>query len=35
MVLNKKNPPLDAFEVLDQFRKINLIDTANYLHVLF
>ncbi len=34
MVLHKKNPPLDAFDVLDQFRKINLNDTANYLHAL-
>jgi len=34
MVLYKKNPPLDTFEVLDKFRKINLIDTANYLHAL-
>lgn len=34
MVLNKKHPPLDAFEVLDQFRKINLNDTASYLHAL-
>jgi len=34
MVLNKKNPPLDAFEVLDQIIKINLKDTANYLQAL-
>ena len=34
MILYKKNPPLDAFEVLDQFRKINLKDTANYIHAL-
>lgn len=32
MVLNKKNPPLNEYEVLDQFRKIGLNDTANYLH---
>jgi predicted nucleic acid-binding protein len=34
MVLNKKNPPLDEYEVLDQLRKIGLNDTANYLHAL-
>lgn len=34
MVLNKKNPPLDEYEVLNQLRKINLHDTANYLHAL-
>lgn len=32
MVLNKKNPKFDAFEVLDQLRKAGLKDTANYLH---
>lgn len=32
MVLNKKNPPLDEYEVLNQFRKVGLTDTANYLH---
>jgi predicted nucleic acid-binding protein len=34
MVLNKKNPPLDEYEVLTQLRKIDLTDTANYLHTL-
>lgn len=34
MVLYKKNPPLDEYEVLKQLRKINLTDTANYLHAL-
>ncbi len=32
MVLNKKNPKLDEFEVLDQLRNAGLKDTANYLH---
>jgi hypothetical protein len=34
MVLNKKNPRLDEFEVLHQLRNADLIDTANYLHAL-
>lgn len=34
MVLNKKNPKLDEFEVLNQLRKAGLKDTANYLHAL-
>ena len=34
LVLNKKNPPYDEFEVLDIFRKNGLKDTANYLHSL-
>lgn len=34
LVLNKKNPPLDEYDVLNQLRKINLHDTANYLHAL-
>ncbi len=34
MVSNKKNPPLDEYEVLAQLRKINLHDTANYLQAL-
>lgn len=32
MVLNKKNPKMDEFEVLNQLRNAGLIDTANYLH---
>lgn len=34
LVLNKKNPPLDEYQVLDIFRKNGLIDTANYIHTL-
>ena len=34
MVLNKRNPQLDEFEVLNQLRKAGLNDTANYLHAL-
>lgn len=34
MVLNKKNPKLDEFEVLNQLRNAGLKDTANYLHAL-
>lgn len=34
MVLNKRNPPVDEFEVLEQLRKNGLKDTANYLHAL-
>jgi hypothetical protein len=34
MVLNKKSPKLDEFEVLIQLRRAGLTDTANYLHAL-
>ena len=34
MVMNKKNPDLDEYEVLDSLRKNGLYDTANYLHSL-
>lgn len=34
MVLNRKNPELNEYEVLDQLRKNGLNDTANYLHAL-
>lgn len=34
MVLNKKNPELDEFQVLEQLRKAGLFETANYLHAL-
>lgn len=34
MVINKKNPDLDEFQVLDMLRKNGLINTANYLHAL-
>lgn len=32
MVLNKKNPKMDDFDVLNQLRKAGLKDTADYLH---
>ena len=34
MVLNRTNPKVDEFSVLERFRKNHLIDTANYLHAL-
>lgn len=34
LVLQKKNPPLDKYEVLDILRKNSLKDTADYLHAL-
>lgn len=34
LVINKTNPKLDEFEVLDRLRKSGLIDSANYLHAL-
>ena len=34
LVLNKKNPPYDEFEVLDILRRNGLKDTADYLHAL-
>lgn len=34
MVLNRKNPNMDEFEVLESFRKVGLFDTANYIHAL-
>ncbi|MFC6102772.1 PIN domain-containing protein [Olivibacter domesticus] len=34
MVLHKKNPKLDEYQVLDQLRKCGLKDTADYLHSL-
>lgn len=34
MVLHKKNPKLDEFEVLNQLRRSGLRDTADYLHTL-
>lgn len=34
MVLNKRNPDMDEFTVLESLRKVNLKDTANYLHAL-
>lgn len=34
LVLNRRNPDLDQYEVLDNLRKNGLIDSANYLHSL-
>ena len=34
LVLNKNNPPLDQYEILNIYRRNGLIDTANYLHAL-
>lgn len=34
MVLNRTNPNLDEFEILERLRKNGLIDSANYLHAL-
>ena len=34
MVLNRKNPTMDEFEVLESLRKVELFDTANYIHAL-
>jgi predicted nucleic acid-binding protein len=34
MVLNKKNPRMDEFDVLNQLRNAGLKDTADYLHSL-
>ena len=34
LVMNRQNPNLDEFEVLDRFRKFGLKDSANYLHSL-
>ena len=34
LVINRRNPEMDEFQVLDTMRKHGLIDTANYLHSL-
>ena len=34
LVLNRTNPNLDEFEILDRLRRNGLVDTANYLHAL-
>ena len=34
LVMNKKNPPLDDFQILDIFRKNGLKNTADYIHAL-
>lgn len=33
MVLYKRDPPMDEFDVLDSLRKVGLKDTADYLHL--
>jgi len=34
LVMNKRNPPLDDYQILDIFRKNGLINTADYIHAL-
>lgn len=34
LVLNKKNPDMDEYQVLESFRINGLVETANYLHAL-
>ena len=34
LVMNRRNPDLDEFQVLDSFRRNGLTNTANYLHAL-
>jgi hypothetical protein len=34
LVLNRTNPEIDEFEILDRFRNNGLEDPANYLHAL-
>jgi len=34
MVLNRKNPAMDEYQVLESLRKNGLTDTASYLHAL-
>ena len=34
MVVNKRNPPLDEYEVLNQLRNIGLKNAADYLHAM-
>lgn len=34
MVLNKKNPEMDEFKILEGLRKVGLNNTADYLHLL-
>ncbi|MDD2983790.1 MAG: hypothetical protein PHQ74_10420 [Crocinitomicaceae bacterium] len=34
LVLNRRNPDLDEYEVLDNLRKNGLVNSANYLHSL-
>ncbi|EAY28889.1 conserved hypothetical protein [Microscilla marina ATCC 23134] len=32
LVSGKRNPPMDAYQVLDNFRKVGLTQSADYLH---
>jgi hypothetical protein len=34
LVMNRNNPDLDEFQVLDRLRNNGLTETANYLHAL-
>jgi hypothetical protein len=34
LVMNRTNPDLDEFQILDRFRKLGLVDSANYIHSL-
>jgi len=34
LVLNRTNPDLDEYQILDRLRKIGLVDSANYIHSL-
>ncbi len=34
LVANRRSPELDAYQVLDQFRRVGLKNTADYLHTL-
>ena len=34
LVLNRTNPDLDEYQILDRFRRIGLKDSANYIHSL-
>jgi predicted nucleic acid-binding protein len=34
LVFHRTNPDLDEFQILDRFRKIGLMDSANYIHSL-
>jgi len=34
LVMNKRNPPLDDYQILDIFRKNGLKNTADYIHAL-
>jgi hypothetical protein len=34
LVLNRTNPDLDEFQILDRFRNLGLVDSANFIHSL-